>query len=429
VILRGISGDVELRDLFSGVDRIPRPGESSGAWSYAGRSVNFDSASGLPAVMACIRLISETAASLPLEIYQVVDGVTVEPEAYAAQANLLGREPNEQATAFQVWSHTLGAMLGWGNAFLLKAKSNGEVVGLYPIDPSRVTPRVEDGELVFYVRNAGTQQPNDPKGTRLTKEDVLHVPGLLLTDPYIGVSPIAVHRNTLGTSIAQQEYAGRYYANDGSPGGVISVAGQMTKEKREEIREAWESRHRGTTSAHRVAVLTGGATFDTVGINLRDAQFIEGLEASTRDICRIFGVPAGMLDAEQFTSHATPEEDMARFLLRLTPWMRRLESALENDKDLFPDVDIIGQPDNDPCVRFDTNHLVRADINARFSAYTAARQGGWMSANEIREMENLPSVEGGDSVQVTPVGGAPNENVSQVPEDDQGPETDIETGE
>lgn len=406
MILRGIDGDVELRDLFSGVDRIPRPGEGSGAWSYSGRSVNYESASGLPAVMACIRLIAETAASLPLEIYQTDKGRIIEADGYSTQANLLGREPNEHASAFQVWAHTFGAMLGWGNAYLLKAKSKGRVEALYPLDPSRVTPRVEDGELVFYVRNAN--QPNDPKGTRLTKSEILHVPGLLLTDPYIGVTPIAVHRHMLGNALAQQEYAGRYYANDGSPGGIISVPTQLTKEKREEIREGFESRHRGASASHRVGVLSGGATFDTVGINLRDSQWVEGNLASAQETARAFGVPAGMIDALSFNVRSTPEEDMSRFNLRLTPWLRRVESALESDKDLFPDVDIAGVVDNDPCVRFDTNHLVRADLAARFSAYSAARQGGWMSANEIRAMENLGPVEGGDSVQVTPVGGAPN---------------------
>jgi HK97 family phage portal protein len=361
--------------------------------------------------MACIRLISETAASLPLEVYQTVDGELTEPAEYSYQANLLEREPNENQTAFQVWSHTLAAMLGWGNAYLLKAKARGEVQALYPLDPSRVTPKVTDGKLEFIIRTF-SDQPHDPKATRLTSDDVLHVPGLLLTDPNIGVSPIAVHRHVLGNAISQLEYSSRYYNNDGSPGGLITVPGQLTKEKREELKEAWESRHRGTAAAHRVGVLTGGATFETVGINLRDAQFIEGLESSTRDICRIFGVPAGMLDAQPFSSRTTPEEDMSRFQLRLTPWLRRLESALESDKDLFPDVDRAGVVDNDPCVRFDTNHLVRADINARFGAYTSARQGGWMSANEIREMENLPPVDGGDTVQITPVGGAPNDNTA-----------------
>jgi len=422
MIIRGQNGDVEVRDMFSGADRVPRPGEIGGAWTYSGRNVSFENASGLPAVMACIRLIAETAASLPLEVYQVIDGKTVEPEQYGAQANLLRREPNEQATAFQVWAHSLSAMLGWGNAFLLKSKSRGEVVALYPLDPSRVGPRVEDGQVVFYVRNSN--QPHDPKGTRLTTDDVLHIPGLLVNDPYIGVSPIGLHRQTLGNAISQLEYSSRFFANDGSPGGIIKVPTQLTKEKREEIKEAWESRHRGASAAHRIGILSGGAEFSSVGINLRDAQYIEGAEASTRDICRIFGVPAGMIDAAAFTTRTTPEEDMSRFLLRLTPWMRRLESALENDKDLFPDIDMPGMVDNDPCVRFDTNHLVRADLSARFSAYTSARQGGWMSANEIREMENLPPVEGGDTVQITPVGGAPNDNAASVPSDDQGTEAE-----
>ena len=410
MIVRGTHGDVEVRDMFTGMDAIPRPGMFGGAWTIAGRRVDFNAASGLPAVMACIRLISETAASLPLTVFDVVDGDKVEANEFAWQAELLGYEPNEQHTAFQVWSHAFGSMLGWGNAFLLKAKARGEVQALYPLAPSRVEPRAEGNELVFYVSTNRLNEASSSR-VRLTSDDVLHIPGLLTDDPNIGISPIAVHRQSLGTALAQQEYASRYFVNDGSPGGVVTVPGSLNKEKIEELREGFETRHRGNNAAHRVAILTGGSTFDTVGINMRDAQFIEGLESNTRDICRMFGVPAGMLDAAAFAARTTPEEDMSRFLLRLTPWLRRVESALEADKDIFPDVDKPGEPDVDPCVRFDTNHLVRADIAARFGSYTAARQGGWMSANEIRALEGLPPVEGGDQVQVTPVGGAPNEDL------------------
>jgi HK97 family phage portal protein len=414
VIVRTNNSNRELRDLFSGSDRIPRPSEAAGAWAYSGRIVNFESASGLPAVMAAIRLIADTAASLPLCVYTpAADGSLVRADQLPV-ANILAREPNEQQSAFQVWSFVFSSMLGWGGAYLLKAKSQGRVVALYPIDPSRVTPRVENGELVFYVRNVtnpGDQSSRPLTGDgqkKLTSSDVLYVPGQLLNDPFIGVTPIAIHRHAIGNALAQQEFAGRYYSNDGSPGGIISVPSQLTKEKREELREAFEARHRGTTAAHRVGVLTGGATYDTVPINLRDAAFIESMHAHAQDVARMFGIPAGMLDAADFNHASTPEQDMIRFRLRLIPWLRRVESALETDTDLFPDVDVPGMPDADPVVRFDPNELVRADLEKRFSAYTSARQGGWMSANEIRAQENLPPVDGGDHIQVTPVGGAPN---------------------
>jgi HK97 family phage portal protein len=414
MILRTTNGsELEVRDLFTGSDRVPRPGEASGSWAYSGRVVSFESASGLPAVMAAIRLISDTAASLPLRVYLPAADGSMLP-ATTPEANLLGREPNEQQSAFQVWSFVFGSMLGWGGAYLLKAKSQGKVVGLYPIDPSRVSPRVENGELVFNIRTVANPgiESNKPfssiEQTRLTSKDVLYIPGQLLNDPYIGVTPIAIHRHALGNALAQQEFAGRYYSNDGSPGGIISVPSSLTKEKREELREAFEARHRGPSAAHRVGILTGGATYDVVPINLRDAAFIESMHAHAQDVARMFGIPAGMLDASDFNHASTPEQDMIRFRLRLTPWLRRVESALETDVDLFPDRDVPGMQDLDPVVRFDANELVRADLAQRFSAYTSARQGGWMSANEIRAQENLPAVDGGDQIQVTPVGGAPN---------------------
>ena len=187
------------------------------------------------------------------------------------------------------------------------------------------------------------------------------------------------------------------------------MPGTLTKEKLEELREGFEARHRGLQASHRTAILTGGASYESAGtINLRDAAFIEKTQADVQDIARMFGLPSSMLDAADFNHASTPEQDMIRFTSRLTPWMRRIESALETDRDLFPDIDMPGETDNDPCVRFDANQLVRADIAQRFAAYSAARQGGWLSANEIRAQENLPPVEGGDTVQATPVGGAPN---------------------
>jgi HK97 family phage portal protein len=412
MIIRTSNGnDLELRDLFTGSDRIPRPGESQGGYSYAGKPVNFDTAAGIPAVMAAIRLIADTIASLPLQVFETNTAGITEPATEMPQWNLLNREPNETQTAFQVWSHTLSSMLGWGNGYLLKAYDGRQVIGLYPLDPSRVTPRVEQGEVVFYVRNQSTDwRPYMEEATRLTRSDVLHVPGMLINDPFIGVSPISVHRHALGNAIAQQEFVGRYYSNDASPGGVITVPGTLTREKLEELREGFEARHRGLQASHRTAILSGGATYDSGAgqINLRDAAFIEKTQADVQDIARMFGLPASLLDAADFNHASTPEQDQSRFQVRLTPWMRRLESALETDADLFPDRDLPGRPDYDPCVRFDANQLVRADLAARFAAYTAARQGGWLSANEIRAQENLPPVAGGDQVQVTPVGGAPN---------------------
>ena len=423
MILRTLNGgDVELRDLFTGTDRIPRPGEASGAWSYSGRMVNFEAASGLPAVMAAIRLIADTAASLPLCVYTPSGPKGQLEEASSLPvANLLGREPHEQQSAFHLWSFVFGSMLGWGGAYLLKSKSAGRVEELWPLDPSRVTPRVENGQLVFYVRNQpdavhGGALPTEDGMTRLTSSDLLYIPGQLLNDPYIGVSPIGIHRHAIGNALAQQEFHGRYFSNDGSPGGIISVPSALTKEKRDELRESFEARHRGPSAAHRVGVLTGGATYDPVPVSLRDAAFVEAQKMGSQQIAMIFGIPASMIDSADFNHASTPEQDMLRFRLRLTPWLRRVESALETDADLFPDVDVPGMPDADPVVRFDANHLVRADLAQRYTAYTSARQGGWLSANEIRAEENLPPVDGGDQIQVTPVGGAPNENPDGVSE-------------
>jgi HK97 family phage portal protein len=301
-------------------------------------------------------------------------------------------------TSFQVWSFAYASLLR-GNAFFWKVKVRGKVKALYPLAPGLVTPKRKDGQIVYQIR----PQPTGPVTRTVTKAEIIHIPGIVLDDPEIGVSLIAAHRHGIGTSLARQEFEGRYLANDGQPGVVLSHPESPTPAQRTELRDSFESRHGGYSTAGRPAMMWGGWSIDRIAVSLADAEFIAAQKYGVQDIGRMTGVPSAMLDeppAGRMSSN-TSEIDDARFLkYGLSPWQTRLGQGLAADDDLFPGLDW----------NIEHNHaeLVKPDMKTRYESHRLSRQGGWRTPNEIREAEGLPPVEGGDVLQETPVGGAPN---------------------
>lgn len=385
-------------DKFAAFDSslpIPRASQWGGGLSWSGRMVDLESASGLPAFMRGLRLLSETPAGFPFSVYRGYDQDR-EPQPSAPQLKVL-RRPTMDHTPFQVWSWTFASMLR-GNAFLWKQKKpRGPVEGLHPVDPRLVAVKYDAGEVRFEIR----ERSGGPVKVTVGRDRILHIPGILLTHPCIGVSVVDAFRHSLGTQISRQEFEARWLANDGKPGVVLKHPENRTKEQRDEIREGYESRHAGASNAGRAAIVWGGWEIDSLGVTFEDAQFIETEKFSVQDIGRMLGIPSGFLnDAEAPGSESPEQENMRLLQFGLKPWMDRLEQALASDADLFPDPEF--------SVELDPSELLRADIKTRFDAYRLARQGGWITANEIRRREGYPEATGGDEIQVTPVGGAPN---------------------
>jgi HK97 family phage portal protein len=217
----------------------------------------------------------------------------------------------------------------------------------------------------------------------------------------LGMSPIQVHRNALGNAVAISDFVSRYFANDASPGLALKIPGTITSQQAKNILEIWQASHGGVMNSHRPAVLASGAELDKVPINLEDALVIEAQQYNVREVARIFNVPPSLLGAEGAATAASASEEADRFVrFSLGPRIRRIELALRADPDLFGGTDLFPE--------FLADSLLRPDTATRYAAYLSARQGGWISTNEIRELENRPPVEGGDQVQITPVGGAPN---------------------
>jgi HK97 family phage portal protein len=297
---------------------------------------------------------------------------------------------------FQVWSFTVVSMMR-GNGYLWKQKNGNTVEALYPMDPRRVTVKYKNGIPIFQIRD----QPTGKVVATVGPETVIHLPGILLNDPYVGVSVVEAFRHGLGTHLARQEFEARYLANDGRPSIVATHPENRTREQRDEFRQGFEARHSGPSNAGRLGILWGGWDIKEVSESLQDSQFVDLANFSVQDVARMLNIPSGMLNAPAYRTPETVEQENTRFLqFGLAPWMERLEDGLENDPDLFPTEDLE--------IEFDATELLRADVQARNDAYLRAKQGGWMTANEIRAREGLPPIEGGDEIQQTPVGGAPN---------------------
>jgi HK97 family phage portal protein len=341
-------------------------------------------------------MISETIGSLPCLVYSG-SGPDREKATGTSQWDLLHERPSLDATPFDLFQDIAACIETRGNAFMQKMRdARGRVTELIVIDPDAV--RVyRDGstrEKRFDIQAGGERYVG------LTSTDILHVRGMTLRGGVRGISPIELHRNSIAMSYAVQEYVGRYFQNDASPGLVIKVPGSLSNQQARQILEVFAANHAGLRNAHKPGILAGGADLDQVKVNLSDTTAIDAQKFSVFEVARMFNIPPSLLGALEGTARS-PEDEAAAFLkFCLGPRLRRIEAALRADADLFGGTDLYPE--------FKVDSLLRSNTAERYTAYVAARQAGWLSANEIRELENYPAVDGGENVQQTPVGGAPN---------------------
>jgi HK97 family phage portal protein len=408
----------EERAAEWGNSSIPLPGSSGapgpGFYAYTGRYISAEAAIGLPAVGAAIRLISETIASLPLITYRG-EGADRARAFDSPVYRLLHDRPNSEQSAFEFWGDVASAIETTGNAFIQKTRTRGRIEELLVIDPNYVK--------VYRDRDTGEKRfdvlIDNVRYEGFTSSEILHIRGYTLRGGLVGISPIAEHRHALGVALAAEEFAGRAYANDATPGLAIKVPGNLGRQQAMEMLSVWQTTHAGIHNARKPAVLTNGADIATLSMSLADAELIEAMRFSVEQVARIFRIPPAMLGAPNAATNQTAEEESLRFVRYcLLPRLRRIEMALRADFDLFPTADLSPE--------WLVDGLLRADTATRYAAYVQARQAGWLSANEIRAFENLPPVDGGDEVQQTPVGGAPN--LQPTPPPDEPGQAENETG-
>lgn len=361
--------------------------------STAGKRVNERSAMQMTAVYSCVRILSEAVASLPLHLYEMKDGGSKEKAINHSLYFLLHDEPNPEMTSFIFRETLMTHLLLYGNAYCqIIRNGKGEVIALYPLMPNRMTVDRDDKGQLYYEYTTTQEDAPTMKGmtVKLSPYDVLHVPGLGF-DGLVGYSPIAMAKNAIGLAIATEEYGSKFFANGANPSGVLEHPGVLKDPGK--IRDSWTQTFGGSGNANKVAVLEEGMKYTPISISPEQAQFLETRKFQINEIARIFRVPPHMLgDLERSTFSNIEQQSLEFVKYTLEPWITRFEQSMarallkpEEKKKYF--------------VRFNVDGLLRGDYKSRMEGYAVARQNGWMSTNDIRELENMDRIsaeEGGD---------------------------------
>ena len=359
----------------------------------SGKPVNERTAMQTTAVYACVRILAEAVASLPLHVYEYQDDggkklVHDHPLYY-----LLHDEPNPEMTSFVFRETLMSHLLIWGTAYAQIIRDGaGRVLGLYPLLPDKMDVQRDDKGNIYYVysRNSDENPMFKEYGDiRLKAEDVLHIPGLGF-DGLIGYSPIAMAKNAVGMTLACEEYGASFFANGANPGGVLEHPGVLKDPSK--VRESWNSVYRGVNNAHKIAVLEEGMKYQQIGIPPEEAQFLETRKFQINEIARLYRIPPHMIGDLDKSSFSNIEQQSLEFVkYTLDPWVIRWEQSLQRSL-LLP-----GEKGK-YFIKLNVDGLLRGDYQSRMNGYAVGRQNGWFSANDIREMENMnpiPDEEGG----------------------------------
>lgn len=357
----------------------------SGGGRLFGIDVDEQTALKSASVLACVRVLSESVAQLPLKVYRRKNGRRQEdPEHYLYPT--LHDAPNPQMTAFSFWEIVEASLANWGNAYaLIDLNGAGKVAALWPLNPSHVVPRRTSRGIVYDVR-----APDMGETKTYLWDEIFHVPGLGF-DGVKGKSIIRIAAETVGQGMAASQYAGKFFENDATPRGILEMDGFLKdKEAIDRLRKSWNDIYRGHDNAHRVAILENGLKFKPLTINPEDAQLLETRKFNRSEIAGIFRVPPHLIGDLEHATYTNIEHQSIEFVkFTLTPWLRRIEQAIA--------LQLLTPTERKyHFAEFKVDGMLRGDTTSRYEAYQKAINGGWMSINEVRGMENLNPIEGGD---------------------------------
>lgn len=361
--------------------------------STSGKTVNEFTAMQTTAVYACVRILAETLAALPLQLYRFTP--TGKERVYDHPLyHILHDEPNPEMTSFIFRETLMSHLLIWGNAYAQIIRDGlGRVMCLYPLRPDKMQVARDAGGTIFYLyTKTSDENPNvKPYGqVPLKKEEVLHISGLGF-DGLVGYSPIAMARNAVGMTMACEEYGASFFANGASPSGVLEHPGVLKDPSK--VRDSWNAVYRGSNNAHKVAVLEEGMKYQQIGIPPEEAQFLETRKFQLDEIARLYRIPPHMIgDLDKSSFNNIEQQSMEFVKYTLDPWVVRWEQAMQRSL-------LLPEEKKRYFLRFNVNGLMRGDYESRMTGYSIGRQNGWLSANDIREMEDMnpvPAEEGGD---------------------------------
>lgn len=372
-----------------------------GGQSNSGQRVNPTTALQLTAVFACVRVLAESVASIPLVIYRRTSGGKDRATEHPAYGVLHDRANDEQSSF--MWRETImGHLALRGNTYSEKEYDGaGRLIGLWPITPDRVTVARKEGVKTFTIEMNGGRKS-------LTAREILHIPGLGY-DGMVGYSPITVAREAIGLGLAAQEHGARYFTNGANPSGVLQHPGRLGPDALKNLSTSWSEQQGGNRNAHKPAILEEGMTWHQLSVTNKDSQFLETRKFQINEIARIYRIPPHMIGDLDRATYSNIEQQSIDFVVHtLRPWLVRIEQAL--NWELFEESER-----KEYFCEFNVDGLLRGDSAARSNYYASMFNIGALSINDILEKENMNHVENGDK-RFVPLNMVPLDKAGAEPE-------------
>jgi len=381
-----------------------------GGVSSAGQNVTPGSSLQMAAVFACVRVLWETIASLPLFIYErEEDGKKRAQDYYLYE--LLHDRPNPRMTAFEYREMLQSHLALWGNAYSrIVYDGSGQIQELWPLRPGGILQSEYRNGLRYYLYQAA-----NGKTEWLSAVDIWHLKGLSSDGEY-GYSPIALMKRAIGLGISAEEFGSKFFENDARPGVILEHPGKLSEKAHQNLVDDLKSEHQGSAKASKPMVLEEGMKLHEVGVPPDHAQFLETRKFQVIEIARIFRMPPHMIgDLERATFSNIEHQSIDFVVHTIRPWLVRWEQSINQNLMLKEERE-----------KYYAEHLVdgllRGDTKSRYESYSIGRQNRWLSANDIRRLENMDAIDGGDAY-LMPLNMAPADQANDSTKTD---ETDEE---
>jgi HK97 family phage portal protein len=346
--------------------------------NLSGVNINSNTAFEVVAFWSAVSLISDTIATLPIDSFIRRDGNRRPYRPRPAWVD----QPDVDMTRQAHYQQVLVSLLVSGNSYTrIFRNASGDVVNLVVLDPNTVTVRRSAiGRKIFLIENSGET---------LTSDEIIHITDLIQPGSLVGLSRVQNLKEALGLSSAMQSFASRFFGTGATTQGIIEYPGNLTPDQAKQLRDGFDSAHRGFRRAHKTGVLSGGASYKQTTVPNDAAQFLESRRFSVEEIARAFNIPLSMMGVPGTQSYASVEQNAIQFVTHtLRPYIEKMEWSYSR---LLP---------NEAFLKFNVDGLLRGDFNSRISAYSVGLQSGFMSVNDVRRLEDLSSTEGGDQYRV-----------------------------
>jgi HK97 family phage portal protein len=359
-----------------------------GGRSAAGVTVTPIDSLSVSTVQACVALISRSLASVPLVLYRRTADGGQQPAEDHPLYTILHDLSNPIQTAFEVRQLLFISVLLYGNGYAeIEWGADGYPRALWPLSPEQVTLYRSNEAIVYQVQGDTFGMSGATRWVPAWR--MHHLRGLTTAGGLLGISPLRA-ANAIGLAMATEEFGARFFAQGARPGYILSHPGQLSDKAYQRLQSSWNEG--GGANAHKTKIVEEGMKVEKTGVAPDEAQFLQTRAFQVEEICRIFNVSPGLVGAVQTQTYASAEQDLIRFReLTLGPWARNHRAALQ--RDLLTEAER-----SDYFIQYKLSALQATDLLTRYRAHQIALMTGFSTQNEVRKLEDLNPVEGGDTL-------------------------------